>query len=77
VHTIGKFQLDANISKTFKLTETKSFQIRVDSRNILNHPLFNDPTGFTNGQSMVDNFGIITGKGGPTRTFQAQARFSF
>ena len=77
MHTIGKFQLDANISKTFKLTESKSIQIRVDSRNILNHPLFNDPTGFGNGLSMVDNFGIITGKGGPTRTFQAQARFSF
>jgi hypothetical protein len=77
MHTIGKFQLDANISKTFRITESKSFQLRIDSKNILNHPLFNDPTGFANGNSMVDNFGIITGKGGPTRTFQGQVRFSF
>jgi hypothetical protein len=77
MHTIGKFQLDANISKTFRVTESKSFQIRVDSKNILNHPLMNDPTGFGNGLSLVDNFGIITGKGGPTRTFQGQVRFSF
>src|SRR5262249_25154528 len=44
IHTIGRSSLDANISKSFRISESKSVQIRVDSKNILNHPLMADPT---------------------------------
>lgn len=77
LHTIGKLQFDANLSKAFRISETKSIQIRIDAKNVFNHPLMNDPTGMGNNNSLVDNFGQITGKGGPTRTFQGQLRFSF
>jgi len=77
MHTLSRFSMDANISKTFRITESKSIQIRVDSRNILNHPQMNDPTGVSNSLSLTDNFGNITSKGGSSRTFQGQLRFSF
>src|SRR6185295_17566904 len=34
----GTWSFDANISKTVRISESKSAQIRVDSTNILNHP---------------------------------------
>src|SRR6185436_2783457 len=34
----GTWRFDANISKTFRLTEAKSLQFRMDATNILNHP---------------------------------------
>jgi hypothetical protein len=66
--------LDANLSKTFRIDESKSLQIRVDATNILNHPNWNEPT--LNIQS--SNFSRTTGKGGPgNRVLQAQARVTF
>jgi len=76
MNTIGKLSLDANASKAFKITESKTLQIRIDSKNIMNHPLMGDPTGFGNLLSLVDNFGKITTKSG-SRTFQGQVRLSF
>jgi hypothetical protein len=72
----GQFNLDANIQKTFRLTESKQLTIRVDGTNILNHPQPAIPNFGPN------NFGTITGvAGGPAKTgsrvFQAQARFTF
>jgi hypothetical protein len=34
----GRFYLDANISKTIMITESRGIQIRVDATNVLNHP---------------------------------------
>jgi hypothetical protein len=66
--------LDANISKSFRLSESKSLQVRVDATNVLNHPNWNEPT--LNIQS--SNFGRATGKGGPgNRVIQAQMRVMF
>jgi hypothetical protein len=36
----GYFNFDLGIFKTFKITETKTFQFRFDGYNILNHPLW-------------------------------------
>ncbi len=78
IHTIGRASLDANISKSFRISESKSIQIRIDSRNILNHPLMADPTGVGNTLSLTDNFGAITSKNsGTPRTFQGQVRITF
>jgi hypothetical protein len=66
----GQFSLDANASKTFRLTESKSMAVRIDARNVLNHPTPGIPS-FT-----LDTFGEIGSKSG-SRTFQAQLRFNF
>ena len=79
LNTHGKWALDANLSKTFRLSESKALQLRVDARNVLNHPMPADPTGLTGGSegsSFIDNFGQITSKSG-SRTFQARLRLSF
>jgi hypothetical protein len=38
------FQWDASLSKKFSLSERVSFDLRVDARNVLNHPSFDNPT---------------------------------
>jgi hypothetical protein len=70
----GSWDFDANISKTFRLTESKSIQVRVDATNILNHPVPSNPTLSINSANPL---GFISGKGGAHREFQGQLRLSF
>jgi hypothetical protein len=70
----GTWRFDANMSKTFQITESKSLQIRMDALNILNHPNVNNPQLDINSNTA---FGIITSKGNDVRQFQGQLRFSF
>jgi hypothetical protein len=42
------FQWDASLSKKFKITERWAFDIRVDARNVLNNPSFDNPTAVIN-----------------------------
>jgi hypothetical protein len=75
--TKGRWRLDANISKAFLITENRSFQVRIDAINVLNHPEPGDPAGMTGlGSSFIDNFGQITTKSG-SRSFQGKLRFLF
>jgi hypothetical protein len=69
----GAFGLDANIQKSFRLTESKQLAIRIDSTNILNHPQVDIPNVNVNSNTP---FGAITGKTG-TRTLQGQVRLTF
>lgn len=73
----GRWFFDANISKTFRLSESKSLQIRVDANNILNHPNPGEPN--FNVQSA--DFGRVTANkvsnAASPRAFQAQLRFAF
>jgi hypothetical protein len=71
----GVWTLDANMSKTFRLTESKQLQVRVDTTNVLNHP---QPGAVTLDSSSA-NFGLITGNTGKTgtRSFQGSLRFTF
>jgi len=66
----GQFQLDANVSKNFRLTESKSLQLRIDTRNVLNHPTPGIPS------FSITSLGNITTKSG-SRTFQGQLRLTF
>ena len=76
VELAGNWNLDANVSKTFEISESsfiKRIQIRFDATNVLNHPrplapdlLLNSPT-----------FGLIPGKGDQIRSFQGQVRVEF
>jgi hypothetical protein len=74
IEGIGSWTLDANISKTFRISESKSVQVRMDATNIANHPGMNAPSlNITN----TTVFGQITGKPNNVRQFQGQLRFSF
>ena len=68
--TFGNWSLDMSASKTFRLSESKSAQIRFDSTNVLNHPTPGLPS-FSAG-----TFGQSTTKNGE-RSFQGQLRLSF
>jgi len=74
----GTWTLDGNLSKTFRITESKSLQVRVDATNVLNHPWPAQPNLSLAGNA---DFGSINTKGGANngnpRSFQGQVRFSF
>ncbi len=80
----GKWRFDANIAKTFRLSESKSLQFRMDAQNVMNHADPSDPQPQT-GQSINSagiTWGQIPNKGGSganltPRSFQAQLRFTF
>ena len=42
------FQWDASLNKRFKITERLAFDFRVDARNVLNKPSFDNPTAVIN-----------------------------
>src|SRR5262245_54885590 len=67
----GQFALDANASKTFRITESKSVQIRIDATNVLNHPSPNLPS------FAVTTLGQVNGKGNQRRNLQGQLRLNF
>jgi hypothetical protein len=73
IYYFGQWSLDMNASKSFQISENKSFQIRFDATNVLNHPVPNQPT------LSAGNLDAITGKGAnqTPRQFQGQLRISF
>jgi hypothetical protein len=71
----GNIRFDSNLSKSFRVTETKSIQLRFDATNVLNHP---NPNPVTPVISINDaNFGYLTNAKTGNRTFQGQLRLSF
>jgi hypothetical protein len=73
----GRWFFDANVSKTFRLSESKTLQFRIDANNILNHPNPGEPN-FNAGSA---DFGRITANkvslATSPRAFQAKIRLSF
>jgi hypothetical protein len=67
---LGRYQFDANLSKTFQLTESKSLQFRADATNVLNHPTPGNPS------TAITTLGNITTKSG-SRELRASLRLSF
>jgi hypothetical protein len=68
----GSFRFDLSASKSFRLNETMTAQIRIDGENVLNHPIFGNPNLDIN----ATNFGTITSVTG-ARRFQGQLRLTF
>ena len=66
---------DANLQKTFRISETKSFSIRMDATNVLNSPDVDNPSLAITSNN--NNFGQIGGKGMSHRQYRAQLRISF
>jgi hypothetical protein len=71
IYYFGQWSLDMSASKSFRVSETKSFQIRMDATNVLNHATPNQPT------LSAGSLGTITGKGNQVRQFQGQLRITF
>jgi hypothetical protein len=83
----GEVDLDASVSKDFKVWERVRFQFRVDAFNLMNHTNFQAPNGSLSVTADPANptkatfatssaFGKITGTQ-PNRQMQASARFFF
>ena len=73
VESLGIYRFDANLSKSFRIDEKKSLQIRVDATNVLNHPQIGNPSFSINSP----NFGLVTTDKTGTRSFQGSLRFLF
>ncbi len=71
----GYNNLDASILKNFKFTESASFQLRFETFNTLNHPVFAAPNLTPN----ATNFGYITATTANSlpRQFQIGGRLLF
>jgi hypothetical protein len=69
----GLTDLDAAISKSFRVTEGKNLELRWEVFNVLNHPNF---SGFVNSLSQ-SNFGQYTSTATNMRQMQVAARFQF
>jgi hypothetical protein len=71
----GSFRFDLGASKTISIDESKSVQIRIDARNVLNHPILGNPSLNINTPA---TFGQISGTSVTgARQFQGQLRFTF
>ena len=83
----GLTQLDLSIARKFRLTERLSLQFRADAFNLLNHPNFTNPAGYTQygsfglqSQQMLNQglggLSAIFQEGGP-RSLQLSLRLTF
>jgi hypothetical protein len=85
----GSWTADMALSKSVNLSESKSIQVRVDAKNIFNHPMPGTATAVTGGSPTIyaapptlnlsggaTFAGDIPSKAG-LRAFQARIRFSF
>ena len=70
------FRFDANLSKSFQISEGKTLQFRADVTNVLNHPQPGGASLTLNSVNAATPFGQITTKTG-ARTIQGQLRFAF
>jgi hypothetical protein len=69
----GLTDLDLAFGKRFKITENKTFQLRWEMFNALNHPNF---AGYVN-QFASPNFNTYTTTATNMRQMQLSARFNF
>jgi hypothetical protein len=67
---LGRYQFDANLSKTFRVTESKSLQFRADATNVLNHPSPANPS------TAITTLGNINSKAG-SREIRGSLRLNF
>jgi len=70
----ASWSFDAAMSKTVRLSESKSLVVRMDATNVFNHPNPSNPTLNINN---TNPFGSIQDKGNQIRQFKANLRFLF
>ena len=69
----GAFNFDTAISRKFVFAENKELSLRLDTFNLLNHPVLGNPNASLNSS----NYGRVISQLGNGRTFQAAVKFSF
>jgi hypothetical protein len=69
----GVIGLDMNLLKRFRIDERKSFQLRLDAVNVLNHPTWGNPTVNMNSA----NFGLVALPAAGNRQFTFNLRLDF
>jgi hypothetical protein len=69
----GTWTLDAAIRKSFRISESKRLEFRMDAANLLNHPQPAAPTLDINSNTPFGNIASKTGN----RQFQAMVRLDF
>jgi hypothetical protein len=74
-HGPGIENFDVQISKTIRLTESNSLDIRVEAFNVFNHAQFYGPAS-VDGEVNDPNFGSVVGAAAP-RLVQLAAKFHF
>jgi hypothetical protein len=74
-HGPGIENFDMQISKTVRITETKSFDIRVEAFNVFNHAQFYGPSS-VDGEVNDSNFGSVVSAAAP-RLVQLAVKFHF
>ncbi len=74
-HGPGIENFDMQVSKTVRLTESKSFDIRVEAFNLFNHAQFYGPAS-VDGEVNDANFGRVVSAAAP-RLIQLAAKFHF
>ena len=72
-HGPGINDWDIALSKSLRVTESKSFLFRFETFNAFNHAQFENPAGNINTQP---GFGFVT-NANPARICQASAKFLF
>jgi hypothetical protein len=70
----GLWSFDAAMSKSLRVSESKTLQVRLDATNIFNHPVPNSPDFNLNSTNV---FGFIKDKGDQRRQFKGQVRLNF
>jgi len=68
----GSWSFDANLQKKFRISESRSVAVRLDARNLLNHPTPGNPNLNIN----TGTFGQISQKTG-SRALAGQIRLEF
>jgi hypothetical protein len=59
----GNYEIDSSLTKNFKITETVGFNFRAAAFNLLNHPMWGNPStslGSFSGGKPSGSFGTIT-----------------
>ena len=69
----GVWSLDTSMGKSFRISESKKLNFRMDATNILNHPQPSSPDLNINGSNPFGNIATKTGQ----RQFQLQVRFEY
>ncbi len=85
----GRWNVDAAMSKSFRIAEGKSFSVRIDAMNVFNHQIPSNGYSLVSSRTYIANppdlsiantdvkpFGYIDQKVG-NRSFQAKLRFDF
>jgi hypothetical protein len=69
----GTNELNASVLKRVSLGDRRTFQLRFETFNVMNHPTFS----FPNVAATTSGFGLITSQSNRSRAIQVGAQITF